>query len=279
MNTADIMQSVDDRVLEETRVHMDEPRTNTRSDLDDDSGSHSEDEDEMSIGMIGPDHCEGSSSESLGDEDEPSNSDPDDDEENGKGNSPQPSNRGVPATTTMDGSSRKRRYEEAELQQPGKPAPWKKMSLSIRDGRGSTLDTAMGSGPGLSIRPQSPASTVQESRPPKKHWPKIQGSEAFEQATVGQQRQQLTDYMQDLLEYSELIQAGAVPIGFVSKFFKRLDTHFHLIEAKLDQVEVLHRREAARKFQISKLWAEGSSDHDDTQSMLSEFDLPSCRSR
>ena len=74
----------------------------------------------MSIGMIGPGHSEGSSSESLGDEDEASNSDPDDDEQRDDLNDPQPDNRGVPTVAAVDGSSRKRRYEEAELQQPGK---------------------------------------------------------------------------------------------------------------------------------------------------------------
>lgn len=85
--------------------------------------------------------------------------------------------------------------------------------------------------------------------------------------------------MYDLMAYSEMIQAGAIPVGFVSKFFKRLDIHFNQMGTKLDQVEVLHRREAARKAQLSRLQVEAASDHQDTQSLLNEFDLPNCRLR
>ncbi|KAK5081103.1 hypothetical protein LTR70_008610 [Exophiala xenobiotica] len=137
-----------------------------------------------------------------------------------------------------------------------------------------------GIGESSAIVPFRPATTPSKTnQSSNKHWPKLQGSEAFALALVSEQRKELTNYMHDLMAYSGIIQAGAIPVGFVSKFFKRLDTHFNQMDTKLDQVEVLHRREAARKAQLSRLQVEAASDHQDTQSLLNEFDLPSCRLR
>ena len=206
-------------------------------------------------------------------------------------------------SVTVD-RSRKRLYEESGLQSTDDESVLKKTKPTITlNGTDSRLNspTAMapdskdshrraeqaegheherGIGESSAIVPFRPATTPSKTnQSSNKHWPKLQGSEAFALASVSEQRKELANYMHDLMAYSDIIQAGAIPVGFVSKFFKRLDTHFNQMDTKLDQVEVLHRREAARKTQLSRLQVEAASDHQDTQSLLNEFDLPSCRLR
>ena len=123
----------------------------------------------------------------------------------------------------------------------------------------------------------SPTSSVRASRKVSKNWPRIQDSKTFTRATIGEQRMELTNHMNDLQEYTSMIQAGAVPTAFVLKFFERLETHFLRMDSTLDQVETLHRREALRKAQLSILLQECNDDHKDAQVMLSEFELPGSR--
>lgn len=142
-------------------------------------------------------------------------------------------------------------------------------------GQGQLQDGDLGE-PGPAVRSASVTSSFRTSRL-YKHWPKLRDADTFENSTVSEQRAELSEYMQDLMGYADMIQAGAIPIGFVNKFFTRLDAHLLKMDQKLDQVEVLHRREAKRKAKMSKLLAEAKTDHEDLQSVLNDFELPSCR--
>lgn len=128
-----------------------------------------------------------------------------------------------------------------------------------------------------SARTLSRASSARANGIHRKNWPRLQDSTNFHKATINEQRTEITNYMENLLEYTKMIQAGAIPKGFVETFFRRLETHFLKLDGALDQIEMLHRREGLRKVQLRVLLQEGEEDHEEVQSLLTEFELPSSR--
>lgn len=90
-------------------------------------------------------------------------------------------------------------------------------------------------------------------------WPKMLDHETFERGSISEQRIVLRAYEKELVEYIDLIQAGAVPTYRVMKLLNRMNTHIATLDAARDKVQMLLEERTQRRTQIIKLMHEEES--------------------
>lgn len=106
----------------------------------------------------------------------------------------------------------------------------------------------------------------------RKNWPRMRDSQTFKNATLSEQRSDLTKYVQELTDYTEMIEAGAIPKAFIARFFENLDTYFHNLDTTIDDLKNLNQQETVRKNQIADLMNASANDHHEMQSLLDKFE-------
>ncbi|KAI1614843.1 hypothetical protein EDD37DRAFT_650143 [Exophiala viscosa] len=91
------------------------------------------------------------------------------------------------------------------------------------------------------------ASTLARSRAakaalPRGDWPHLRSAKTFSGFSLVEQSQTLKDWMSDIEDYVESIQAGAIPSSKVLAFFQRVNVHLNCVTETLDDIALGNER-------------------------------------
>jgi len=117
--------------------------------------------------------------------------------------------------------------------------------------------------------------TARPSKPAPNLWPVLPKRRRFAQSSIAEQRESLVTYMDELEEYLDIIQAGAVPVHMVKSLFQRLGAHFEAVTQTLDDVEVTHQRVDDTQKKMKRMMDDVEEERREVSDLLKRFQLPS----
>ena len=84
-------------------------------------------------------------------------------------------------------------------------------------------------------------------------------------------------YEHDLLQYVDVIQAGAIPTKLIATFFKRLDTHFAQLDAGLDTLYWFQSDNNARLASMATVISRLQKRNKEAMSVIDDLHTPDRR--
>lgn len=132
------------------------------------------------------------------------------------------------------------------------------------------LSTQKNTAPPVPARPPATKAMV-----PRGDWPHLRSSKKFSSFSLVEQSQTLKDWMSDIEDYVESINAGAIPTSKVLAFFQRVNAHLNSVTETLDDIALGNERVTAHYAIVQEEMRKADLEKREIGELLGRFTLPS----
>lgn len=134
------------------------------------------------------------------------------------------------------------------------------------------LSTQKNTAPSAASLARPPAT---KARVPRGDWPHLRSSKKFSGFSLVEQSQTLKDWMSDIEDYVESINAGAIPTSKVLAFFQRVNAHLNSVTETLDDIALGNERVTAHYAIVQEEMRKADLEKREIGELLGRFTLPS----
>ncbi|EXJ93361.1 hypothetical protein A1O1_01753 [Capronia coronata CBS 617.96] len=110
---------------------------------------------------------------------------------------------------------------------------------------------------------------------PHGNWPVLRSSRTFSTFTLAEQSRTLKDWMAEVKEYMTAIEAGAIPVVKMSRFFRHVGTYLTASTEILDDVALAAERLEGHSKRVREGMALADVERREVAELLGKFALPS----
>ncbi|EXJ91494.1 hypothetical protein A1O3_00042 [Capronia epimyces CBS 606.96] len=103
------------------------------------------------------------------------------------------------------------------------------------------------------------------------NWPPLRSTKTFSKLSLAEQSRSLKDWMANVDDYVSVIQAGAIPVWKMSRFFKHINKHLGAVAETLDNVALATQRQAEHHKTAQEAVMTADVERDEIGELLGRF--------